>query len=444
MTTIVSFAALCTLVAAAAPLPDEPVPDRRADAVALVAAMAGGAPDAAAARFDEAMRVALPPGVLASTWAQLQAQGGAFRGIGAARQEAAGGFTAVFVPCRFERAELVAKVMFNVAGKVAGLFFLPATPLAAAWTPPPYATQPVEEIDVTIGTTWPLAGVLTLPKARSATLPAVVLVHGSGPQDKDETVGPNKPFRDLALGLAAHGIAVLRYDKRTHVHAARLVTELKTFTLNDETVDDAVLAAELLAKRDEVDPKRIVVVGHSLGGNLAPRIAGRLVHKAGVVILAGNTRPLGDVVVEQLTTSALLDKAIDAREQAQIDNAKAFQQAMANPDLAPSARVDLLGVKLPGSYVIDLQRYDPVRTAAELQVPILIMQGGRDYQVTDADYQGWQRGLSAKKTVTFLRLPALNHLFIAGTGPATPAEYDVAGHVDESAVAAIATFVLAR
>ena len=135
------------------------------------------------------------------------------------------------------------------------------------------------------GTDWELPGTLTLPVGKGP-FPAVVLVHGSGPNDRDETIGPNKPFRDLAWGLATQGVAALRYDKRSKVHAGKMAA-LESMTVDDEVIADAVAAVRLLRQTDEVDPDRVFVIGHSLGGHLAPRVAAEADGVAGVVILSG-------------------------------------------------------------------------------------------------------------------------------------------------------------
>ena len=129
-------------------------------------------------------------------------------------------------------------------------------------------TGPSTERAVAVGAAPGLPGTLTLP-AGTARVPAVVLVHGSGPHDRDETVGVNKPFLDLAEGLAAQGIAVLRYEKRTRVAPLSFIG--RRFTVNDEVVDDAVAAVQLLRTEPGIDPARIVVVGHSLGAVRASR-----------------------------------------------------------------------------------------------------------------------------------------------------------------------------
>lgn len=408
------------------------------EAKAFVTELSRGQSEAAARRFDATVAAALPPPTLAATWAQIEAQAGPFQGIGATREEATGPFTTVFVRCRFAAAELDAKIVYSKDGKIAGLFFVPPTQAPKAWAPPPYASAAkIREESVTVGTAWPLGGTLTLPAAAGAKtkVPAVVLVHGSGPHDRDETIGPNKPFADLAFGLASRGIAVLRYEKRTKVHGERLAKEVPAFTLNDETVDDAVAAVELLALRPEIDASRIFVAGHSLGGMAAPRIAERSKRTAGIVILAGNTRSLGDAVVDQLTYLRA--------PAAQIDGAKKFRDLAASPSLKASDSVDLLGAKLPGSYLLDLRAYDPAKTAAALSVPVLVLQGGRDYQVTVAkDLPAWKAALAAKKNASVRVLPSLNHLFLAGEGASTPAEYEVPGHVDASVIDAVAAWIL--
>ena len=171
----------------------------------------------AVARFDATMKTALPEPKLRETWQAVQAQAGPFQKQLGARATKVTGYDVVLVTCQFERTALDTKVVFDAKGRVAGLFFVPSHAAANASGPPPYArTNAFREKEFTVGRgEWRLPGTLTLPSAGGGLWPAVVLVHGSGPQDRDETIGANKPFRDLAWGLATKGIAVLRYEKRT-------------------------------------------------------------------------------------------------------------------------------------------------------------------------------------------------------------------------------------
>jgi dienelactone hydrolase len=266
-----------------------------------------------------------------------------------------------------------------------------------------------------------------------------VLVHGSGPNDRDETVGSNKPFKDLAWGLASRGVAVLRYEKRTKQYGAKIVS-IPNLTAKEEVVDDALAAVELLRKTEGIDAKRIFVLGHSLGGMFVPRIGRLDPNIAGLIALAGATRPLEDVIPEQLAYIFSLDGSVSPEEQKQIDQAK--EQAAKVKSLKPEdagSTAPIFGV--PVSYWLDLRGYDPAESAKALKQPMLILQGERDYQVTMEDFKRWDTALAGKRNVTLKSYPGLNHLFIAGTTRSTPLEYEQPGHVDERVLEDIASWI---
>jgi uncharacterized protein len=284
-----------------------------------------------------------------------------------------------------------------------------------------------------------LPATLSLP-AGAVHAPAVVLVHGSGPNDRDETVGANKPFRDLAQGLARHGIVVLRYEKRSR--AAPLSFMGRRFTVDDEVVDDALSAAALLRTLPEVDPGRVVVLGHSLGGTLAPRIGERDTALAGLVILAGATRPLTDMIEAQFAYLRSLPGADTAAMDKALAGMAPGIAAVRALTPADSATTNVF-FGAPAAYWLDLAGYDPVQVAETVRMPILILQGGRDYQVTSVDLARWRAGLGGRKNVQILEYPTLNHLFIAGSGLSSPAEYGVPGSVEGQVIADIAAWILA-
>ena len=308
----------------------------------------------------------------------------------------------------------------------------PATPASEAQKP-----ASIVERDVTVGTgEWALPGTLTLPKGEGKFV-AVVLVHGSGPNDRDETIIENKPFRDLAWGLAEGGIAVLRYDKRTKVHGKEVVALKDHFTVNEETVDDALFAVALLRKEPQINAKKIFVLGHSLGGMMATRIGKRDAEIAGLIIMAGLTRPLEDTIVEQITYISSVDGSISEEEQKRIDSLK--QQAAKVKELKPGSTDFLIGA--PAAYWLDLRDYYPPEVAKTLKQPMLILQGEKDYQVTMKDFENWKAVLASRKDVVFKSYPKLFHLFIETEDKPAPSNYEKAGHVANYVIDDIANWI---
>lgn len=394
---------------------------------------------AAVARYDETMKAGLPEPKLRDAWERIQSQAGPFQKRVRTRTETVQGYDVVLVTCQFEKTMLDTKVVFDSNRKVAGLFFLPSQPPPESFGFPPYAdTNSFREKEIRIGSgQWMLPATLSLPRT-SGPWPAAVLVHGSGPLDRDETVGANKPFRDLAWGLASKGIAILRYEKRTKEHAVRMKDIAARITLKEETVDDALVAVNALRKIEEIDPKRIFILGHSQGGMAAPRIAQADPAIAGLVIIEGPTRPVETLVLEQTRylTSLEPSPAAEARL-AQVEALMAKVKKLTPADAGSSEMI--LGAA--PTYWLDLRNYNQVATARSLKQPLYILQGGRDCQVTMTDFEGWKRGLSSPGNVTYKVYPDLNHLLVTGTGKSTPSEYEKPGHVAEVVVSDIAAWI---
>ena len=395
----------------------------------FLAALAKGDFQGAVSDFDETMLKVSGPDKLELMWAkQLPAQVGAFKRQGSARREQFQGHEIILVACSFEKAELAARIVFDKAGKIAGLQFVPPAP-PANYAPPAYADpSKFEEIDVTIGSEeWALPGTLTMPKG-AGPVPGLVLVHGSGPNDRDETIGPNKPFKDLAWGLATRGIAVLRYDKRNKVYGKKILADPKleaTMTVEDEVIDDALAAAALLQRTKGVDPMRVFILGHSLGGFLIPRIAlaAEPLGLAGFVSMAGLTRPLDDTIVRQMTyLYGLAGNTLTDEDRKKLEDLKAeVAKIKALTDAERGSTTKLVGA-MP-AYWLDLRAYDPPETARSVREPMLFLQGGRDYQVTPDDLENWKKALGSHSDVEFRLYPKLNHLFFEGEGIIMPLEY---------------------
>jgi uncharacterized protein len=361
-------------------------------------------------------------------------------GVGTPVTAKDGANTLVSFPVHFEHTPVNIQFTLNESGQVAGLYFRPASaPLPALWSRPSYSKpEAFQEREVTVGADpWKLGGTLVVPVGK-VKVPAVILVHGPGALDRDETIYSNRIFRDLAEGLASRGIAVLRYDKRTRIYGDKMGD--MDFTIRDETVDDALKAVGLLRQQPEVDPGRIYVLGHSLGGYISPRIAARDGKLAGLIFLAANARPIEDVALEQneyvvhMGTNPppeVLKRLEDLR--AEVAKVKQMQPGKSNP---------MVVMGLPSGYLLDLRTYDPAAEAMRLTVPMLFLQGERDFQVNMKDFGIWKSALGGRKNATFHSYPALNHLFIAGEGQSSPAEYRKPGNVDGAVVTDIAAFVI--
>ena len=399
-------------------------------------------------RFDATMAKAFTAAQAAASADQLVAAGGKFVAFGAARVEEQGPYLVVITVGTYEKLEFDFRVVFDGEGKVAGFFAQNPRLPTGAWLAPSYADAAKfteEELTVDAGG-WPLPATLTLPKGKGP-FPAVVLVHGSGPNDRDETIGPNKVFKDLAWGLASRGVAVLRYEKRTKVHALRLGPLVDSFGVREEVVEDALAALALLSRDARLDAKRLTLVGHSLGAQLAPMIAldaaGRkLPGASALVLLAPPARPLEDLVLEQSRYLAGLEPKLSEEQRGVLAE---LEKAVARvKELPKGAKYEAAELPLgaPAAYWLSLAGYDPVAAAKATGLPLLVLHGGRDYQVTAADAALWKAGVGSLKAATLKTFPALNHLFIAGKGTPSPAEYSAAGHVDPGVVKAIADFAL--
>ena len=405
--------------------------------VALVEQLAHGRYDEAIAGFDAKMKQVVSRKQLEDVWAGLTAKAGAYQGHGDPVVSREAGYGIAVVPVHFARDTVGLRVVIDAASHVAGFFIVPPPPAAP---PPRELPSSYTERKLTVGADgWPLPATLTLPRGQGP-FPAVLLVHGSGPNDRDESVGGTKVFRDLALGLTVRGVAVLRYEKRTRVLGARMAG--KPITVQDETVDDAVATVALMQKQPELDARRIFVLGHSLGGSLIPRIGARATGAAGLIVLEGNTRPLEELLVDQIRYIMSVTALPEADKAKAIAEAEDTARQIRDPDLAkrdPKAAI----FHAPPSYWLDLRGYRPAEEAARLPQPMLVIQGERDYQVTLKDFAAWKAALSSRKDVTLKTYPRLDHRGVEGEGPSTPASYGPPAHVSEQLIADIASWVLA-
>jgi dienelactone hydrolase len=404
-----------------------PVPeDLEQEAREVVEALASGDGARATREFDDVMRKKLPAATAVEDWRNALARTGAFAGVAGVKVDQ--NARIALVDCRTGGRGMVVRIVFNADGDVSGLFF------QAAYEPPNYVDpSAIVERDLSVGSAPSLPGTLTLPKNARAVAGAV-LVHGSGPNDRDENLGATAVFRDLALGLATRGVAVLRYDKRTRVDRRGVVTQ------KEEVVDGALAAVNALRQQPEVDPARVVVIGHSQGGALAPRIAEEDGRLAGVLVLAGPTRPLQDSSLAQAEYLSSLDPSDEMRQKG-LEQARAFKKVVDDPGLKSDSELPG-GTAWRGAYFLAMRGYHPEQVAAKLECPILVVQGERDYQVTLAeDFPPWRQALAGNPRATLKTYPALDHRLVAGVGRSAPEQYEIPSHVDAQLVSDLAAWI---
>lgn len=427
----------------------------------LLAALVKGDYAAARVGMDPAIRNALAATTLGKVWTQEQAAYGEYQAHGVAVEHSSPTGSIVFTPLQLASTPQVLEVSCDATGAINGLHILPpaqakviAAELAgtgATKGPASIAAQTladgvrIEPLAVP-SPAGLLRGALTLP-AGAGPFPAVVLVAGSGPHDMDETVEGNKPFKDLAEGLAKVGIASLRYDKRTFDYPGKVGAN-PGFTVDDEVTDDALAALRLLAQQTAVDPQRVFVLGHSLGAEMAPRIAKRDPQLAGAILLAAPARPFLALVAAQLRelgpAQGMSRAALAHAEQAIADERQLL--ANANPASPPKGSFAPIpgGPPLSQVYLLSLHAVDQVATAKALTLPLLILQGGNDFQVSPTrDFDAWKRALAGKPNVTFHLFPGLSHLFMPGPTK-TPADYAKPAHVAPQVIALIARWIAAQ
>ena len=305
----------------------------------------------------------------------------------------------------------------------------------------------IEKIIIGENTKYPLNGLLTLPENITEPVPAVVFVHGSGSSNMDEKVGQLTPFKDLAEGLANKGIASIRYDKRSFAHGLKMVRDKSTIiTVKEETIDDAILATELLKKDSRIDSHNIFIIGHSMGGMLAPRIDSEGGKYKGLIIMAGTPRKLEDVMLEQneavLSSAKGLVNWIVRKQVAKLSGL--FSGLYELSDEEAKKKKVMGGTTL--YYFKEMGEHSVADYLATTKKPMLIVQGEKDFQVSvEKDFNEYKRLLNDKTNVEFRLYENLNHAFVNYSYSdilKAKQEYNTERHIGEEVISDIADWIM--
>ena len=306
-----------------------------------------------------------------------------------------------------------------------------------------------ERIVIGENTKYPLNGLLTLPADVATPVPAVVFVHGSGASNMDEKVGKLTPFKDLAQGLARHGIASVRYDKRSFAHGFKMLRDKSLeVTVKTETIDDAILATELLKKDPRIAPERVFIIGHSMGGMLAPRIDAEGGNYAGLIIMAGSPRKLEEIILDQNEAALRSTKGIvNWIVKKQVEKFAAMFGGMYQLS-DEEAKKRKMGGGTTLYYFKEMGEHPASGYLLTTGKPILILQGEKDFQATaEKDFAAYKQLLDRKENVTFRLYENLSHAFVPsvyGDIMKAKQEYNVEQHISEEVIADIANWINGR
>ncbi len=392
-------------------------------------------------QHDETMTNAINPESYKAFFDDMYLKNGAFEKFVGAETRFQGDYGFYTTGVILETSSMNANVVFDKEGLIAGFNFTPFTFDEEIDSEKPTG---LVEIDVEFGLDdWPLRGKLTVPSIDGDNIlpgkhPVLVLVHGSGPNDMNETVGLNTPFKDIAYYMAERGISVLRYDKRTFTYGTQMAG-LKNMTVYDETIDDAAEAVNYVSSLDYIDTDRIFVLGHSLGGYLIPRIAEETPEARGYIIAAGIFSSLGKIIPYQLEYLAMIDGEITEEEQDYIDDMTIQAEKSLNPDSIGADEAVMGAYK---AYWEDLANYDAVAMARQIEKPVYVFQGDRDYQVPVSEFELINDAVNDKDNYTLQIWSGMNHLMFIGEGTPTPEEYFVQNEVYPPLLDYIINFML--
>jgi predicted esterase len=342
------------------------------------------------------------------------------------------------IPFTSQQVDYNCTIRFDYSGRIDELNVSAVQP-EIQYTRPVYDnTANYTEQQVTFGDgVWRLPATLTIPKGKGP-FPVVILVHGSGASDRDESLGPLKPFRDIAVGLAQKNIAVLRYEKRTLEHSTKMKL-IGNFTMIEEFEQDAYAAAEYLKSVEQIDSSNIILLGHSQGGYFLPKMLSddkSETFKAGI-IMSGCTRPIYQLILDQY--EYLMGKGLVSKEQYEYLKG---QTEMLN-DSSFYAKNPPEGYTLGNEYYYNyMKNYDVLDIARALKKPMLVLQGERDYQVrADVDFSTWKKVFTGKQNVSFKLYEKLNHMYTEGEGDCLPSEYMISANIPQYVIDDIGAFV---
>lgn len=388
--------------------------------------------------FDESVKSKVTIQILQNAVEAIEDNVGKFKTLLEINEEKQTQFTTLYYYSQFEKSNVDIKIICNNSNKILGFFLAPPKDFKSNNNESVTFTKNNYPLNIKAGSI-ELPGIILHPPDSNNVHVLTIYVHGSGPLDRDETIGQNKPFKDLAEELYKYGISSYRFDKRTLIAPQLFIT--KNYTIDHEVTNDVYSIVNFFLQNDTFKNYKIVLIGHSLGGMLLPKIADSLKNKiSGLVLLAANTRPLETILLEQYKYIYSLQPSTELKNE--IKELTEKIRFLHSKKFSSNASNKLLPLNLPFSYWNSLLKYNQIKTAQKLITPVLILQGLRDFQVTETDYKLWKSSFSTHKNTSFIAYPKLNHLFLEGSGKSTPQEYSISKNIPKYVIADIANWII--
>lgn len=276
-----------------------------------------------------------------------------------------------------------------------------------------------------------LNGKLTLPDTVNQ-VPAVIIIPGSGPTDMDGTIYSLKTYQDLALKLATKGIASLRYNKRSYQFLEQMVKDYDA-TIEDEYVNDALIAYNFLKTNEKIDVNNIFLIGHSFGAQISPFIINQEPNLKGAILLAGTTEHLLDLLLEQYKAQ-------------NVTNYEGHVAAVALTKSLTEVKSGEEHYSYYGAFGAYWVYYNKINWQDELldastNHPLLIIQGELDLQVTIKHYDKYKELLKDNKQATFKKYSLLNHCFVNGEGDTIYTAYKIERPIPDEVINDISDWI---
>lgn len=377
-------------------------------------------------QFDSIMSQKLNPTRLAPIWKQLTANYGAFNGFGLQDTNTIGDNLVINTDLNFEKAVMNFMISVNSkSNKISGMYISEQekkeeAPIIEHKLPNYIDTTKFKEIDVVVKDVFDLKGKMSMPNNFEKNI-VFILVHGSGPNDMDETIGENKFFQNLAWGLASDGYGVLRYNKLTFEHGIDLVKINPKLTQKDEYNNSIKGAIKLIKENPLTNKSKIILIGHSQGASVITDFANDN-SVDGLVLLSGSPRKLYDLYTEQLEYLFSIDGVETQAEKSMLqehkDRINYFKSHNKN-----KIQTDSLPLGLNYEYWMYLEKYNPIENLKKSKKPTLIINGGHDYQVTKADFKLWESNLKDKSNIKFDYIDNVNHIYSETPKMSVPGDF---------------------